>query len=118
MKTVAGEIVIPDGAPNAGAVRAAVRVRDITFSDAPAAEPVATQDLILDVAPGAHLDFSVDVPDDAIDRVAAGELELNLEVHVDFDGSGTFSVGDFVSLTAQPIGPDTVNPVIVDVVMV
>ncbi|MCW2569408.1 MAG: hypothetical protein JWN54_3505, partial [Mycobacterium sp.] len=31
----------------------------------------------------------------------------NLEVHIDLDGSGTFSRGDLVSLQAQPITPAT-----------
>jgi inner membrane protein involved in colicin E2 resistance len=107
MSTVTGNLALPADSPTSSGARAAVVVRDITFSDAPAATPVAQSDLTVDVAPGAHIPFSVEVPQGALDRVATNKLALNLEVHIDLDGDGTFSAGDLVSLKAQPIGPET-----------
>jgi hypothetical protein len=105
--TVTGQLVVPQEGPTVKGTRAAVRIRDITLSDAPAPTPVAETTMVVDVAPRAHIPFSVDVPDEALGRVAENKLSLNLEAHVDLDGSGTFSRGDLVSLTAQPIGPES-----------
>jgi hypothetical protein len=113
MNTVSGELVIPEGALKVSAAQVVVRVRDTTYSDAPAVEPVAQEVLVADVAPGAHIPFSIEVPVDALDRVARGEMELNLEVHVDLDGSGNFSGGDLVSMRPQPVGPDTPDQALV-----
>lgn len=113
MSTVSGELVIPEGAVTVSAAQVVVRVRDITYSDAPAVQPVAQEVLVADVAPGAHIPFSLEVPGDALERVARGEMELNLEVHVDLDGSGNFSGGDLVSMQAQPVGPDTLGQALV-----
>jgi hypothetical protein len=113
MATVSGELVVPAGALTVSAAQIRVQIRDITFSDAPAVQPVKEKVLVADVAPGAQIAFDIDVPDDALDRVAHGKMELNLEVHVDLDGSGNFSSGDLVSMQAQPIGPDSPNTALV-----
>jgi hypothetical protein len=83
---------------------AVVCVRDIAFSDAPRTRPVAQTNMTVDVAPDAHIGFRVTVPDSALNDK---DMALNLEVHIDLDGSGTFSRGDLVSLKAQPIGANT-----------
>jgi len=101
VSTVSGKIIIPSKAPKVSATRAAVRVRDVTYSDS--AELVAERVTVVDVAPGVPIDFSIDVPDDRLsDRVT-----LNLEVHIDLDGSGYFSPGDLVSMHPHRILPTT-----------
>jgi hypothetical protein len=107
VKTVGGELVLPGTAPTVGGAHALLLVRDVTLADAPAPTPVAENDLTVDLAPDAHIGFTIDVPDAALDRVGQNKMALNLEVHIDLDGSGDFSRGDLVSLTAQPIGPET-----------
>lgn len=91
MSTVTGKIIVPSKAPKVSATRAAVRVRDVTYADS--AELVAERTMVVNVAPGVPIDFRIDVPDD---KMSAG-LTLNLEVHIDLDGSGYFSPGDLVS---------------------
>jgi hypothetical protein len=107
MTTVEGELVLPDTAPVVAGAHALLRVRDVTLADAPAPEPVSERDLVVDLTPAAHLGFAIDVPDDALAKVGQNKMALNLEVHIDLDGSGTFSRGDLVSLQAQPITPAT-----------
>jgi hypothetical protein len=109
MTTVRGTLRIPPESPSVDA-QCTLTVRDVTHSDASAAEPVAQTSLFVRVDPrGAAPEFSLDVPDAALNQVGQGKKALNLEVHVDLDGSGLFSPGDLVSMHAQPIGPDSAN---------
>lgn len=103
MSTVTGKIVVPSKAPRVSATRAAVRIRDVTYSDS--AELVAERLMVVDVAPGVPIKFSIDVPDDKF----SGGARLNLEVHIDLDGSGFFSPGDLVSRQPHRILPGTNN---------
>ena len=41
MSTVSGDLIIPEGVETVSAAQVVVRVRDITYSDAPAVQPVA-----------------------------------------------------------------------------
>jgi hypothetical protein len=107
MTAVTGTLVLPADAPSVDGVRAVLRVRDITFSDAPEQAPVAEKEMLVDLAPGAWVGFEIDVPQESLDRAGRNECELNLEVHVDRDGDGVFTAGDLVSMQARPIGPDT-----------
>ena len=107
MTAVTGTLVLPGDAPTVDGVRAVVRVRDITFSDAPAEEPLQQKMMLVDLTPGAQIGFDIDVPDEWLARVSRNECELNLEVHIDFDGNNVFSPGDFISMNAHPVGPDT-----------
>lgn len=102
MRTVTGKILIPEQASVLKAVHAVVRVRDVSRSDSRAA-PVAESRMVVDVAPEKEIRFRIDVPDDKL----SGKVKLNLEVHIDLDGSGYFSPGDLVSMQPHRILPDT-----------
>ena len=92
--TVTGHIVLPAHAPTVSAIRARVRIRDLSYSDALERELVAERNMIVDVAPDVRIDFSVTVPEG---RVAQGSTP-SVEVHIDLDGNGYFSPGDLVSM--------------------
>ena len=109
MSTVTGVLVLPRNAPTSAGVRAVVRVRDITFSDAPAEMPVQQIDMLVDLAPEARIPFTIDVADEWLARVGRNECELNLEVHIDRHANGIFSPGDLVSMKAHPLGPTAVG---------
>ncbi len=94
MGAVRGSIVLPPEAPTVSATRATVRVRDLTYSDAPERRLVAEHSMIVNVAPEARIGFSFDVPEG---RVPAASTP-SVEVHIDLDGSGYFSPGDLVSM--------------------
>lgn len=106
MSTVTGVLVLPGDAPTSTGVRAAVRVRDITWSDAPTEAPIQQIDMLVDLAPQARIPFSIEVPGEWLDKAGRNECELNLEVHIDRDANGIFSPGDLVSMNAHPLGPD------------
>jgi hypothetical protein len=106
---VTGVLVLPGNAPTAAAVRAVVRVRDITFSDAPAQAPVQEVDLLVDLAPRARIPFSIEVSGEWLAKADRNECELNLEAHVDRDANGIFSRGDLVSMTAHPLDSGAVG---------
>jgi len=106
MTAVTGTLILPPDTPSIHGVRAVVRVRDITFSDAPAQAPVQEGEMLVDMAPGARIAFDIDVPQEWLDRAGRNECELNLEGHVDRDGDDVFTPGDLVSMQAQPVGPD------------
>ena len=101
MSTVQGKIIVPSNAPTVSAVRAVVRIRDVTFSDA--SELVREVQSVENVQPSVPIDFNIDVPDDKL----SDKVNLNLEVHIDLDGSGFFSPGDLVSMEPHRILPDT-----------
>jgi hypothetical protein len=105
VSTVRGFLLLPGNAPTAARVPAVVRVRDITFSDAPAEAPVQQIEMLVDIAPGARRPFSIDLDDEWLAKVGRNECELNLEVHIDRDANGIFSPGDLVSMQAHPLGP-------------
>lgn len=92
--TVSGSIVVPSEAPTVRETRARVRVRDLTYSDAPERPLVAENNIIVTVAPDARIDFSVDVPEGRVPE----DSTPSIEVHIDIDGSGYFSPGDLVSM--------------------
>lgn len=98
MSTVTGTIVVPDPAPTVAATRAVVRIREVTWSDAAPAE-VAAAEMVVDVAPGARIPFSLDVTN--VDT--SGGRSFNLDVHIDLDGSGVFSPGDLISMDLHPV---------------
>lgn len=102
MSIVTGRIVIPSKAPTVRATRTVVRVRDVTRCGSLAA-PVAEIRMVVDVAPDKEIRFSIDVPDDK----RSDKIRLNLEVHVDLDGSGHFSPGDLVSMKPCRVLPGT-----------
>jgi putative lipoprotein len=49
------------------------------------------------VRSGRRIPFRVEVPDGCLDR------PLNLDVHVDMDGSGVFSAGDLITTATLPV---------------
>ncbi|MCA1671805.1 MAG: YbaY family lipoprotein [Actinobacteria bacterium] len=102
MLTVTVNVVVPSVAPTVNGVSAVVRIRDVTYADA--SELVAESRRVVDVAPDmAPITFSIDVPDEKL----SDDLTLNLEAHIDLDGSGNFSTGDLVSMKPHRILPDT-----------
>jgi hypothetical protein len=119
VSTVTGTLDIA-GNPTIVNAPCKIRVRDITYSDAPDSQPIAEKVQPISVTPaGAAPQFTIDVPDDALAKVGRGEMALNLEVHIDVDNDGVFSAGDWISLQAQPIGPASPGaPITVPVVPV
>lgn len=102
MSTVNGKIIVSSKAPTVSAVRVVVRIRDVTYPDTP--ELVEEIQMVRNVAPDMPpIDFSIGVPDDKL----SDKVNLNLEVHIDLDGSGNFSPGDLVSMKSHRILPDT-----------
>ncbi|MDQ3151501.1 MAG: M12 family metallopeptidase [Actinomycetota bacterium] len=102
VSVVRGSIIVPPDAPTV-AVRAVVRVRDLAYSDAPERRVVAGSSMLVNVAPDARIDFSVDVPDGTV----ADGLTPSVEVHIDLDGSGYFSRGDLISKEPHWVLPTT-----------
>jgi len=100
---VRGSIVVPPDAAPVKEARAVVRIRDLAYSDAPERQVVAESIVIADVAPDARIGFSIDVPNGT---VAAG-LMPSVEVHIDLDGSGYFSLGDLISMEPHWVLPTT-----------
>lgn len=105
---ITGTLVIPPGVP-AFSAPCGVLVRDITRSDAPDTEPVAASRNQLDYVPGdPPPSFSVTgIPEEVLAAVDSGSMALNLEIHVDLDNSGAFSVGDLATLKAYPVSRAT-----------
>lgn len=93
-RLVTGRILLPAQAPTVTGMRATVRVRDLSYSDAPQRALLAGHSTMVDVSPEARIDFSIEIP---AGSVLAGSTP-SLEVHIDLDGNGYFSPGDLVSM--------------------
>jgi hypothetical protein len=105
MKTIRGQLELPDDVRKTNNVRVVVRLRDITYSDAPAPTPEAEAHSIENIDPAMPIiGFSLDVSDEVLAQVDERKRVLNVEAHVDLDGSGSFSPGDLVTLDAHPLG--------------
>jgi len=96
MKTVSGTLTLPADAPIGAAVRTALRVRDITLADLPVLVH-ETLLLGLPVTPSGIVPFSFQIDDVAPKRL------LNLEVHVDMDGSDNLTPGDLITTERVPV---------------
>jgi len=93
---VTGEIVFSGEAPErASAVY--IRVEDVSYSDAPA--KVFAEEVLRDVRISGRepLSFSLPVGD------PSPTDEYSVSVHVDVDGDGKISPGDFISVQSYPV---------------
>lgn len=93
---VQGEIVFPGEVP-ARAAAVYIRVEDVSYSDAPAQK--IAEEVLRDVriSSDGRLAFSLPI----------GELrptgDYSVRVHVDVDGDGQISPGDFISVQRHPV---------------
>ena len=96
---VEGEIRFEGDVPSFGGARLYVRVEDVTLADAAArviAESVE-HDVALDPRTRTSLPFSVVCP-----WVDVG-AQYCLRVHIDLDGDGELSPGDFITTRSYPV---------------
>jgi uncharacterized lipoprotein YbaY len=97
MRTVTGNIRLPHDAPVGTAAQTLIRVRDVTFPDLPAVV-VGEQTLPnVGVAPDKEVSFALTMDDVDVNRL------FNLDVHVDMDGSNTFTPGDLITTDLVPV---------------
>ncbi|MGL5819824.1 MAG: hypothetical protein ACRCYR_19850 [Phycicoccus sp.] len=89
----------PDDRPSLGDATVVIVVRDVTYADAPALEPVAAQTLTR--APDDPLLMSsfLDIPGELLEEASAGRRDLTLEVEVRIRDADVLSPGDLVSST-------------------
>lgn len=93
---VTGEIVFSGEAPErASAVH--IRVEDVSYSDAPA--KIFAEEVLRDVRISGQepLSFSLPVGD------PNPSADYSVSVHVDVDGDGKVSPGDFISVQSNPV---------------
>ncbi len=92
MRTIKGEIALPDNAPKAVAEMVLIEVRDVSVQDAPSVV-IAQQELKkVKIAPNKKIDFKISVPE------AEAHRSLSLRVHVSIDGSGNAQSGDLLTV--------------------
>lgn len=100
---ITGTLAIPPTVTTFTAMCTAL-VRDITNSDSPDPQPVAVNRWELTYLPGTPPPFTVTgIPEAALNAAATGTMALNLEVHIDRDGSGALSSNDLASLAPYPV---------------
>jgi hypothetical protein len=97
MRSIRGEIVLPDDAPPIDAGLVVVEVRDVSLMDAPS---VVVADWRRDRVPilaGARIPFELEVPE------RAPGSSLSARAHVSLDGSGVVRRGDLISAAIVPV---------------
>ena len=92
MRTIKGEIALPDNAPNAVAEMVLIEVRDVSVQDAPSVVIAQQQLKKVKIAPNKKVDFKISVPEAEANRT------LSLRVHVSIDGSGNAQSGDLLTV--------------------
>jgi uncharacterized lipoprotein YbaY len=104
MPRIRGQVRFPVGQRPPKAAAVVVTLEDVTMADAPA------------VVVSRHRQEDVSLPADdveplRVDLSYATPLEAghryNVRVHVDVTGTGTVTAGDFVTVQANPVQPDT-----------
>jgi uncharacterized lipoprotein YbaY len=110
---IKGRAVFPPGERSGAAARVVVRVEDVSVADAPST--TVAQNVLdkvrLPSAEGDSLPFEIRVPKSALDP----KRRYSVRIHVDVDGTGTITTGDFLSTRAYPVQteqPDQPGPVV------
>ncbi len=96
MRRVFGTVQFPEATPSMRA-EVVVEVLDVSRLDSDSRRLAVHQRASVEIGPRARLDFDMDAP-----RGARG-ASLSLRVHVDLDGSGLVSSGDFITTTSIPV---------------
>ena len=99
MQLVKGKITFEEGAPPFTGATVYVRLEDITLADA--ASEVVAEYVERDVAfdPKTDRDLSFAIAGEAADSRAS----YAVRVHVDIDGDGEITEGDFISMQSYPV---------------
>ena len=98
-RAVRGRIALPPEIPAERARMVRVQVEDVSRLDAPSIV-VAEQRLEdVDLESSAELPYRLDVPADAVE---AGK-RYSVRVHVDVNGTGDVTKGDYVSTASYPV---------------
>ena len=97
MRTVTGEIVLPEKTPAVKAGHVLIEVRDISLADVPS-QLIAEKRLDnVILKPHGRINFSIPVPEVEANR------SLTLRVHVSLDGSSRVTSGDLLTTAIYPI---------------
>ncbi len=103
MRTITGEIILPEKTPPVNAGQVIIEVRDISLTDVPS-QLIAEKRLDnVTLKPHGQIDFSILVPEVEANRT------LTLRVHISLDGSGRVKSGDLLTTAIYPI-PNTGTP--------
>lgn len=93
MRTIKGEVVLPENIPATKADQVLIEVRDVSLQDAPSKVVAEKRLENVTLKPNGHIKFKVSVPE-----VEANKT-LSIRVHVSFDGSGSVKSGDLLTTT-------------------
>jgi hypothetical protein len=99
MPEVTGTLVLDPHAPPFNGATVYVRLEDVSFADAPArvlAEEVR-RDVVCDPRKGGGIRFSLSSTQ--IDP----HVHYAVRAHVDLDGDGSISVGDYINMQSCPV---------------
>jgi uncharacterized lipoprotein YbaY len=98
-RAVRGRIALPPEIPAEKARAVVVQVEDVSRMDAPS-EVLAQQRFEnVDLEEGGELPFEVQVPADLVDQ----RRRYSMRVHVDVNGTGNVTKGDYVSTASYPV---------------
>ena len=97
MRSVQGELVLPDAVQEPHADRVLIEVRDVSLADAPSTVVASTVLEDVPLTPQGVIEFELDAPD------AEPGHTLALSVHVDIDGSGAIGAGDLITTVHVPV---------------
>jgi putative lipoprotein len=111
MRTITGEIILPEKTPAVNAGQVIIEVRDISLADVPS-QLIAEKRLDnVALKPHGRINFSILVPEVEANRT------LTLRVHISLDGSGRMKSGDLLTTATYPI-PNTGTPAPLEVPVV
>ena len=97
MRTIAGEIVLPEDAPAAASGTVLIELRDVSVADAPSSVVASTKKQKVKLEPGRRIPFTLKAPE-------APGRRLALRVQIDEGGaSRSRAVSSSAYLTTQSI---------------
>jgi uncharacterized lipoprotein YbaY len=97
MRTISGDIALPDNCPSVGGVSVLIEVRDVSRIDTPSRVVAQTRLTETDICPGAHLAFSLPVPE------VHEAVRLEFRIHVSVGNSEYVRSGDLLTTASHPV---------------
>jgi len=97
MRTVSGEIALPNDCPKIRGANALIEVRDVSLVDAPSTVVAHTRLKDVDLKPNGRICFSLPAPE------VPDARSLEIRIHISMDKSDSVKQGDLLTTISHQI---------------
>lgn len=113
MRTVSGEIALPNDCPKIGGADALIEVRDTSLVDAPSTVIAHTRLKDVDLEPNGFINFSLSVPE------VPDARSLEIRIHISLDRSNSVKEGDLLTTISHQVpSKGSITKMVVPVILI